>query len=361
MLSLNSIINITVNFPSESVSTEDFSLGLIVSKNSVISTGDRVKVYANVDEVIAAGFASNSAEVSASRLYFNQSPSPSRIAIGTQGTIESAVEALTACRIANTSWYAVTFLGLEKADIELIAAYIESTSPASVLFYTTDDADVLAGTAGNVALALKTSKYRRSLGQYSTYADAVASIMGYACGAASVSYDLAFKSEPGVTVESLSGADVSILDGENCNHYALYNNAYSLFMPGVMADGSHFDEVVGVDILTSEIQKAVMSVIASSAKVPLTDAGTAQVTTAITGACDAAFKRGFIASGTWNGSNVLKLLTGASLTSGYSIQADTVGNLSTADKTDRKAPPIYVCIILAGSGESFTIAINVER
>jgi len=361
MLSLSNIINITVNFPSESVSTQDFSLGLIISKNTVISTADRVKVYSNVNEIIAAGFASNSVEVAAAGLYFNQSPSPAQLAVGVQGAAETAVDALTACRIANTNWYGCTVLGASKADIELLAPYIESASPQSALFNTTADADVIAGTAGNVCLTLQAAKYRRSLTQYSTYANAAASIMGYACGAASKSYDLAFKSEPGVTAETLSGAQVSILKNENCNYYAIYNNAYDLFMPGVMADGSHFDEVIGIDILTADIQAAMMAAITSASKIPQTDAGTSAITTAITGACNAAFKRGFIAAGTWSGANVLNLSTGDSLTNGYSIQADTVSNMSSANKAARKTPPIYVCIILAGSGESFTIAVNVER
>lgn len=361
MLNISRIINITVDFPSSSVTTQNFSLGLILSKNSVVSKTDRVKTYSSVDDMVTAGFASNSVEVAAATLYFSQNPAPSQIAVGVKDDAETAVAALTACRAANNNWYACLFIGAVKADISALAAYVESASPATVMFYTTSDSDVLAGTAGNVCLTLQTAKYRRTIGQYSTYANAAASIMGYACGAASTAYDLAFKPEPGVSTESLTSAQASILDGENCNYYAAYNDTYKFFMKGVMADGSHFDEVIGIDILTADIQAAMMAAITSAKKIPQTDAGTTIITAAISGACNAALKRGFIAPGTWNGATVLNLATGASLASGYSIQAETYSNISSADKAARKTPPIYVCIILAGSGESFTIAVNVER
>jgi hypothetical protein len=361
MLSLNSIISVNVNLPASSVSTQNFSLGLIISANTAITTTDRVKVYASTDEMIADGFSSSSAEVIAAGLYFGQTPSPSQIAVGVKGSSETVAEALAACRAANSDWYACIFLDEAKADIEALAAYAESASPPMVLFYTTADAEVLAGTAGNVCLALKASAYRRSLGQYSTQANAVASIMGYACGASNNAYDLAFKNEPGVTATPLTTAQASVLSNANCNYFATYDSSYSFFMKGVMADGSHFDEVIGIDILTAEIKANIMSVLTSATEVPLTDAGTSIITTAISSACNAALTRGFLAAGTWAGGTVLDLSTGDALTTGYSIQAGSVANLSSADKTARIAPPIYTCVILAGSGESFAITLNVDR
>jgi hypothetical protein len=361
MLSLSSIINIIVNLPSAAATTQNFSLGLIFSANTVITTVDRVKLYNSTDDMLAAGFLSSSAEVKSASLYFSQTPRPSQIAVGVKGAAETVVEALTACRGANSDWYGCLYIGAVKADIVALSAYVESMSPAGVLFYTTADADALAGTAGNVGLTLKASAYRRSLGQYSTFANAAASIMGYACGASAQAYDLAFKNEPGVTAESLTSAQAATLEGENLNYFSTYNNAYSFLMPGVMADGTNFDEVVGIDILTADIQAAMMSALTANSKIPQTDTGTATVTTAIARACNSALKRGFIAPGTWAGQDILNLKTGDALTNGYSIQAGSVADLSAPDKAARKAPPIYVAIILAGSGEAFTIAVNVAR
>ena len=363
MLSLGSIINIIVNLPSQSTKTENFSLALLLSKNTVISTTDRVKSYDSVDALIAAGFTSDSPEVKAASLYFGQSPTPSHLLIGVQGTEETVVAALTACRTINTSWYLCIPIGAAKADIEAMAAYVESATPATVIFCTTADAEVKAGAAGNLCLALQTAKYRRTLTQYSTYVDAVAAIAGYVCGKndGMESFDLAFKAEAGVTPESLNSTDVSILDNENCNYYAIYQNVYNLFNKGNMADGTAFDEVLGIDMLTADIQSSVMSVLTSMAKVPLTDDGISLITAAITSALETAKARGFIAPGTWTGSPVLKLNAGDALANGYSIQSGTVGELSATERSERKAPPVYVCIILANSARSFAITVNINR
>jgi hypothetical protein len=363
MLSLNSIINIIVNLPSASTTAENFSLACIISKNTVISTTDRVKIYDGVDAMTAAGFATDSAEVAAAKLYFSQTPTPAKLAVGVQGDSETAVEAITACRAANSTWYLCILIGAVKADILLAAAYVESASPAMVMFYTTADTDALAGTAGNVCLALQTAKYRRTLGQYSNHANAVTAIAGYACGAndGTEAFDLAFKPEVGVPTEALNSSNVSILKGQNCNYYALFNNTYSLFMSGVMADGTHYDEVLGIDMLTADIQTAVMSVLTSLPKVPGTDDGVSLITTAVSGACDTALKRGFIAAGTWTGPVVKSLKAGDALVNGYSVQAGSIDDLSEADRSARKSPPVYVCIILANSLESFTITVNVDR
>lgn len=361
MLDLSSIINIIVNMPAQSSQAENFSLALFLSKNTIISTADRVKTYGSVNELIAAGFAPDSPEVKAATLYFGQTPQPTKLMVGVRGKEESAVAALTACRAANTNWYICVPLDATKDDIIAMAAYVESAKPAMLMFCTTSDADVLAGTTGNLALTLQAAKYKRTLLQYSGSANAAASIAGYACAQndGSEAFDLALKSEPGVTVDDLNSTDIAVLQNEGCNYYANFENQYDLFIPGNMVDGTPCDEVMGLDILTANIKAAMMSVLASNKKIPLSDDGIALITSAIATECDKAKSADFIKSGIWNGGTVLQLKNGDSLVNGYSIQVDSVANLSDAQKAQRKAPPIYVCLILADSARSFTLTVNV--
>jgi len=363
MLSLDSLINIIVNLPSQTTRTEDFSLGLLLSENTVIATADRIKSFESVDAVIAGGFDADSPEAKAAALYFGQTPKPTRLLIGVQGTEETAVQALTACRNANTQWYLCIPVGYAKADLVLLAAYVESATPATTMFCTTSDADVLAGTAGNLCLSLQASKYRRTLVQYSTYANAAASIAGYVCGMndGNTSFDLSFKTEPGVTVEDLDSTDASILDNENCNYYASYQNTFNIFRLGNMSDGTAFDEVLGLDMLVADMQSAAMSTYMSLPKVPLTDSGVSMMTNAIVDSLNHALTRGFIAGGIWHGDQVLSLNTGDSLPNGYSIQAGSVDDLSATERQKRKSPPIYVCIVLANSVRSVVVNVNVNR
>lgn len=363
MLDLSPIINIIVNMPAQSSQAENFSLALFLSKNTIISTAERVKTFGSTNELIAAGFAENSPEVKAADLYFGQTPTPAKLMVGVQGANESPVAALTACRAADTSWYICVPIGATKDDIIAMAAFVESAKPSTLMFCTTADNDVFTGAAGNLCAKLQNSKYSRTLVQYSAYPNAAASIAGYACAEndSSEAFDLALKSEPGVSTDDLTSTDVSVLQNENCNYYANYENQYDLFMPGNMIDGTPCDEIMGIDILTANIKAAVMSVLVSRKKIPLSDDGIALATSAIAIECDKAKSAQFIKPGVWNGGTVLQLKNGDSLVNGYSIQADSVENLSETQKSQRKAPPIYVCLILADSARSFTITANVIK
>lgn len=285
-------------------------------------------------------------------------------AAATSGTItftgETALEAFTACRKANYNWYMGYVVGAATADIEALAAYAESTTPATLLFYTTSDAAVKAGTTGNLCAVLQAAAYQRAIGQYSTYADAAVAIMGYACGSISESVDLYFKDEVGVTPDDLGTSVVQTLQNENCNYLETYNNSYVKFRSGVMANGSHFDDISGLDQLKSDIELSVADLIASSGKVPLTDTGMSQITTVVAAACAKAYSRGFIGAGVWAGPTVLNLATGTALANGYSVQVASVSSLTVAERSARQAPKIYVCIIRAESAESFYFAINVQ-
>ena len=367
MLPLNDIVNVVVSVSPVAVVRSGFNLGLIIGTSTHISTADRVKVYAILEEMVSDGFATTDSEYKAAQLYFSQSPKPSKVAIGRWDTtgIETAVEAITACRTSNTDWYACTICGASKADIIAVAAYIESASPASAFFCTTADADVLAGTAGNVAETLKNSKYRRTLLQYSTYTDAVAAILGYAMGAntglANSAYTLAYKSEVGVTPETLTSTQVTTIKGYNCNIYVNRGATYNIFEQGVMTDGTPFDEVINLDILTDAIQKSIMDALVNYPKVPQTEDGMGILINAITGPCNDARTRGFLAPGVWNAPPILNLETGDTLSVGFAILADTIANQSQEDRDARIAPPIYVPIKLSGAIEHVVINVFISK
>lgn len=363
MLDLSSIINIIVNLPAQSSQTENFSLAMFMSKNTVISTADRVKSFGSINELIAAGFAENSTEVAAAKLYFGQTNSPSKLLIGVQGEEETASAALAACREADTTWYICVPLSATKEDIVSMASYIETAKPVSLMFVTTADADVKTNSKDNLCDLLKKNDYKRTLVQYSTSANAVASIVGYTCGenSGTQSFDLDLKSEPGVAVEPLNSTDVALLDSSSCNYYVNIEGQYNLFMKGNMVNGVPCDEIIGVDMITAQIKQSIMSSLVADPKVPLSDAGIALVVSDIAAVCDTAKDSNFIKSGTWNGGNVLNLKNGDSLTNGYSIQVSSVNELTAAQKAQREAPPIYVCLILSDSARSFTITVNVSR
>ena len=366
-LSLNDIVNVIVSINPVATVRAGFNLGLIIGTSSVISTSDRVKTYADLASMVDDGFSITDSEYEVATLYFSQTPRPSRVAIGRWDDVggETVVQAVTACREKNTDWYACMVCDADKAEILAVAAYIETAVPASTFFYTTADADVKSGTAGNVVITLQSSEYKRTLGQYSTVANAVAAIMGYAMGAntglENSAYTLAYKKEVGVIPEALSDTEVNAIKGMNGNVYINRGLTYNLFEQGIMCDGTPFDELLNLDTITDDIKKSVMDALTSYPKVPQTEDGVSILINAITGPCDKARTRGFLAPGVWSAPPVLSLNTGDTLSTGYMILADSIVNQTQEDRDARKSPPIYVAIKLAGAIEHVVINVLVNR
>lgn len=367
--SVSNIVDVTVQVSPIATAPTILNLGLIVGPSTHISDTTRVKLYNSTTDMTADGWTGTEPEFLAAQDYFDQSPPPKQVAIGRQdltaSPAETPLQAVTACRQANSQWYAVYVCDAAKADIEAIAPYIESVTPISAFFYDTQDSDVLNGVAGNVMETLQAAQYQRSIGQYSTTPYAGAALMGIAMGLttgnANSAYTLAYKSENGITVEPLTPTQVSTILGYNGNIFVNYGNTYNLLVQGTCADGTHFDELVNLDILTTNIQTAVMKVLTSSTKVPQTDAGVSLLTNAITSPCNDALTSGVLAPGVWTGPDILSLSTGDTLTTGYAILADSVSNQSASDIAARKSPPIYVAVKLAGAIEHVVIGVIVNQ
>lgn len=347
-----------------------FNLGLIVGSSTIISDTTRVKVYSGTDDMTAQGWLGTEPEYLAAQTYFSQVPRPTNVAIGrwdlaATPTPETALQAVTNCRNANSQWYSVYVCGAAKTDILNVAQYIETATPLSTLFYDTKDSDVLAGTAGNVMATLQSDKYQRSFGQYSTSSYAGAAAMGIAMGSSTgnpnSAFTMAYKNEVGITPEALTSAQVTTITGYNGNLFTNYGGSYNLLVQGTVANGTYFDEVLNLDIISSNIQSAIVTALTTAPKIPQTSDGVTLLVNAITNPCSDARKMGIVAPGQWNGSPILGLNTGDTLSNGYLILADTIDNQSQADRDARKAPPIYVALKLAGAIEHAVIGVVVNQ
>ncbi|MEK8128664.1 DUF3383 family protein [Paenibacillus filicis] len=365
--SLNDIVNVTVTVSPMSAANSGFNLGLIVGKSTIITPAVRVKLYNGTDAMISDGWTGQEPEYLAAQMYFSQTPRPRRVAIGRwDGTgSETSAQALTACRAKNSDWYGSYVCGAVKADILANVAYIETAVPLAAYFYDTKDADVIAGTAGNVMQTLNAAKRHRVLGQYSTTNYAAAATMGVAMGLntglANSAFTLAYKTLVGVLPEDLTTTQVNTILGYKGNVYTSYGATYNLLVQGTMADGVSFDEVLNLDVLTNEIQTAVVNALTQGPKIPQTEDGVSLLVSAITDPCNNARNRGVIAPGVWKAAPILNLQTGDTLSAGYLVLADTIANQSQTDRDARKSPPIYVAIKLAGAIEYVVIGVVVNR
>ncbi len=371
-LPLGDICDLSVSVGPASAVRTKFNLGLIVGKSDVIKVEDRVKTYSKMDDLTADGWNGKEPEFLAAQKYFSQSPRPTKVAIGrwnyTQNkeNNETVVQAVTACREANSEWYAVYACGLEKNEIIELAQYIDSASPESFLFYTTSDSDTITNSEDNVFITLKKNGVHRALGQYSSKtSDAAVGIMGVAMGrntnTAGSAYTLSHKTVSGIEAEPLKSTELTIIKNNNGNAYINRGSVYNLFEMGVSSDGTNFDEILNLDMLSNNIQTAVVSALTRSAKIPQTDPGMDNLLNTITEPLEKAREIGFIAPGVWNTESILTIEKGDTLPRGYAIIADSIDSQSQADREARKAPPIYVLIKCAGAIEYVSIKLYVNR
>jgi hypothetical protein len=175
----------------------------------------------------------------------------------------------------------------------------------------------------------------------------------------------------GVFTEPLSFTQIQNIEGSipaqgpNGNLYLNYANAFNVLEQGtMMAPGVFFDQIMGRDILASNIQFNIMNLLTSRPKVPQTDAGQQLLVQAVEAALNQSINVGYIASsGVWNGQPInvgTGLSTGQSLPQGYLVLTPKYSQVSQASIAARQAPPIYVAYIEAGAVHFVTIAVMVQ-
>ena len=286
---------------------------------------------------------------------------------------EPALQAAIACRNANFSWYEFMITDAADADHLALALWAQTASPQVVYFYSTNDANVLSGAAGNIAEIMHADEYGRVFGMYNTTQSglypnniyAAAAAMGVACGLTTELpnsyYTMKFKQLVGIATEPLTLTQIGLLEGYGLNLYLNYANAYNILEQGTFPDGTFFDETVNLDILVSNIQFNVMDLLTASPAIPQTDPGETQLMQAVNAAGALSASIGFIAPGTWKGVQIINLKYGDTVPNGYLSQAYPYSTQSSANRDARQAMPIYLAITEAGATHSLVVGVYVMR
>lgn len=285
--------------------------------------------------------------------------------------IETAAAGITACANASSDWYGALIAPLTAiadSDHLAVSAFIEAASPSRIYGLTTQASSVLDGTVtSDIASQLQALKYEHTLVQYSSSSPyAVASLFGRAFTVDftgnNTAITLKFKTEPGVTAETLSESQAQALKSKNCNVFINYNNSTAIIQEGVMCSGTFFDERQGLDWLQNAVQTNVYNLLYTSpTKIPQTDAGVNQIVAACDQAMESGVSNGLVAPGTWTAGGFGALQQGQTLSKGYYVYAPTVSSQSQADREARKAPTIQIAAKLAGAVHFANVVINVNR
>lgn len=284
---------------------------------------------------------------------------------------EDAVDGLNALAAFSSAWYACMFACStppSDADYTECAAFIEAANPVRIIGFTTQDTNTLVlGNTDNLAYDLKQLTYRRSYVQYSSsslYAVASALAKGLTVDftANNSTITLKFKTEPGVTAETLTETQAQAVTSMNANIYVNYINATAIIQQGVMSNGLFFDEVHGTDWFANAIQTAVYNLLYTSpTKIPQTNYGVNQIVNVIDGVCAAAVNNGLIAPGLWTGPTIGPVKQNTLLPTGFFVYVPNISEQSQADREARIAPTCQVLAKLGGAVHFADVLVNVNR
>ncbi|HFI9838617.1 TPA: DUF3383 family protein [Escherichia coli] len=377
-LPVSNVVNVDVIMSPVAATGRNFGALLILGTSTVIPVTERIRQYSAIED-IGDDFGVDSPEYEAATIFFSQSPKPTLVYIGRwaktlaeeeAGAVETLLQAVNAC-LQYTNWYGLAIADsadLVEADVISVAAAIEASSLSRILAVTTADVNVLvAGNTDNIGYKLKAAGYARTFWQYSSSSKyAAISAFGRAFTVnftgSNTTITLKFKTEPGITYETLTTAQAAAIDAINGNVYVYYANDTAIIQQGVMANGDFFDERHGLDWLQNYVQTNLYNLLYTSAtKIPQTDAGVTRLMTNVEASLDQAVNNGLIAPGVWNGGPIGQIESGDTLTKGYYVYADAVANQAQSDREARKSPVIQAAIKLAGAIHYADVQINVVR
>lgn len=298
---------------------------------------------------------------------------------------ESALQAAMACRSVNATWYPFMVTDAAPADHIALAAWTQAQI-GTVYMGNTQEANVLNGIANNTLAQIFGASNSRTWMQYATTQNSLfpnqiyftAAVMGQMMASNTQLANSAFTEKfsggvplVGVYTESLNTTQIANIEGSipaqgpNGNLFLNYANSFNVLEQGtMMSSGVFFDQILGLDILASNIQFNVLNLLSTRPKVPQTDAGQQLIVQAVEAALNQAVNVGFVASsGVWQGQPInvgSGLTTGQSLPQGFLVLTPKYSQVSQASIAARQAPPIYVALIEAGAVHFVTIAVMVQ-
>jgi hypothetical protein len=290
---------VTVTKEGGAVTRQGFGVPAFFNDNSVQSTSARFNRYASTAEIVDAGFTTSDQFYKWAAVAFSQQPAPQYVAsafwdvTGTE-TIDAAITAVEASN--GTDYYHAAIDSRTDSIIILAATTFEALK--KYFYAQTSDADLPAGTAGNIGEDLRlASRARTALVYNATDAEFSDGAMCGIGGAAQVdapggAITFKFKTLRGVTASTLTTSQLDAIDTEYANHYTVVGGR-GILAEGTSADGEFIDVQHTLDWTYFRTQEAVFRALATtSTKVPYTNAGIGAVEAEIRGVLETGIENG---------------------------------------------------------------------
>jgi hypothetical protein len=286
--SITEYVDVSVAVAGASPTRFSFGTPLGVFDHSV--TANRIDgPYSSVAEAVAAGFTL----LAEPEVYhwltavFSQDDAVDAVYIGREDALDAnwtaTMNAIEAYAAANgIDWYGTTIESRVKADILLVAAWVEARDKFFIA--QSADADVLTGAAGNVCDELKVAGYKKTACIYHATSSGAAN--GYLDGAwASSGFGMdldapngrgiwAYRVLEGITYDAVTSAQASAIFADNGNIYGR-NKGLSFTSKGTTGFGAPYfiDIQTTITWLKLRLEEDILALFVAQNVVPYTNAG----------------------------------------------------------------------------------------
>lgn len=343
----------TVNIDIESPIVDDTSFDnlLIVGpppKKKPSKDPAKVGVYASIDEVIAAGFATSGEEADpigeAAMVAFGQSPTPTAVYIAPQqlqpeqefgGEVEDVLDTIRRA-MGVSGWYVLCTAGIDSEKYDEIAAYIE-TQEKMFVYTETDYFEQASPEERNAVVA---NTYFRTAGIFAkeTSDQEVEAMPAYnkyahvAFAAKWLSYEsgsetTAFKTLSLIAPSELTTDEMDALVKANLNYFVTVGSK-NVTLNGKTMAGEWADVIRFRDWLKNDMQVRVVNVFMQNAKVTFNDGGIGLVQNAMLESLRAGQNVGGIADDEFDAD-------GGTIP-GFEVRVPSAADLSAEDRASRK-------------------------
>lgn len=350
-MSLQDIVNISITRQTVSVSRVGFGVALIVGPNAPF-TPDRIRYFAELSEMVTAGYTTTDNEYLAAAKVFSQNPRPVRIATGRIDIGDTTItDTLNAIKDADNDWYGIVDTEHVKATQLLVAAWAEANK--KIYFAGSQEADIVdttdAADTTSLAAQFKAATYARSSCLYLTAADTLypdAALFGKLLPKDPGSYTAKFKTLAGITVDALTDTQIKNGTDKFANVYTTIGGV-NIIQNGTVAANEWIDNIIFIDWLEARIIESVYGGLVNNDKIPFTDAGIAAIQSLITEPLELGQTRGGI-------SPLAKDSEGNQI-GGFVVTVPKLEDVPTADRIARNLPDVKFTAWLAGAIQSTRI------
>lgn len=279
---------------------------------------------------------------------------------------ESISQSLTNIQALFGSWY-YGYLVDAPTDQNIVDAATFGLANRKIIGYTTANSGAVNPNVTNdLGSILEAAGNGRVMGSFDLTGDPNVTLGTFAL-AATVDFNgtdttqtTMFKKLTGTSVSPITEAMKQVLTTKNLNYY-LSVGGNPMFMPGVMADGTWFDQVQGLDWLSSALGATVFDGFYGSKKVPQTDKGMATLQHRMEVVLNQGVNNGLLAPGIWNGANVGQITSGQRLAKGFYVFFASVDTQDQGTRNTRVGPPFSVIAKGAGALQGIDINLSFEQ